>query len=228
MNKRESSLLKNALCQVWLKLTQWFWRKRYFNFVHVFSLFLYYLHVEKGGAPHLNKLESPSPKDALCQVWLKLVVKKIGSEEEDENVKSLRQQQRRRRRLLIRKAHLSLRLRWAKKVIHMRYMTMHVTINRRAWHIILYTGISYTQLIISSTWDILCIRSINYLVCILIQNRTTTYPIFLCLKMVSQGLYRILINNQAIKIGRVKEDSFIWLHSRKHMRYFLMSKKSFF
>ena len=22
---------------------------------------------------HLNKLESPSPKDALCQVWLKLV-----------------------------------------------------------------------------------------------------------------------------------------------------------
>ena len=28
--------------------------------------------LEKGGALHLNKLESPSPKDALCQVWLKL------------------------------------------------------------------------------------------------------------------------------------------------------------
>ena len=26
----------------------------------------------KGGGLHLNKLESPSPKDALCQVWLKL------------------------------------------------------------------------------------------------------------------------------------------------------------
>ena len=31
-----------------------------------------YVPFEKGGALHLNKLESPSPKDALCQVWLKL------------------------------------------------------------------------------------------------------------------------------------------------------------
>ena len=29
--------------------------------------------LEKGVALHLNKLESPPPKDALCQVWLKLV-----------------------------------------------------------------------------------------------------------------------------------------------------------
>ena len=36
-------------------------------------------------ALHLNKLESPSPKNALCQVWLKLA---SGSGEE-ENVKSL-------------------------------------------------------------------------------------------------------------------------------------------
>ena len=28
--------------------------------------------LEKGVALHLNKLESPTPKDALCQVWLKL------------------------------------------------------------------------------------------------------------------------------------------------------------
>ena len=28
--------------------------------------------MEKDGALHLNKLESSSPKDALCQVWLKL------------------------------------------------------------------------------------------------------------------------------------------------------------
>ena len=38
----------------------------------VFSLFRNYLPLEKGWALHLNKLESPSPKDALCQVWLKL------------------------------------------------------------------------------------------------------------------------------------------------------------
>ena len=56
---------------------------------------------------HLFKLESPSPKDVLCQVWLNWP---IGSGEEDENFKSLRQQQRQRRRqrrrqILIRKAH---------------------------------------------------------------------------------------------------------------------------
>ena len=72
MNKLECPSPKDALCQVWLKLAQWFWRRRFFNFVNVFSLFRNYLPLEKGGAHYLNKLESPSPKDALCQVWLKL------------------------------------------------------------------------------------------------------------------------------------------------------------
>ena len=69
--KLKSSLPKDGLCQVWLKLAQWFWRRRFFNFVNVFLLFRNYLPLEKGGVLHLNKLESPSPKDALCQVWLK-------------------------------------------------------------------------------------------------------------------------------------------------------------
>ena len=47
-------------------------RKIFFNFVNEFSLFRDYLPLEKGGALHLNKFESPSPKNALCQVWLKL------------------------------------------------------------------------------------------------------------------------------------------------------------
>ena len=72
LKKLEFPSPKDALCQVWLKLAQWFWRRRFFNFVNVFSLFRNYLPLEKGGALHLNKLESPSPKDALCQVWLKL------------------------------------------------------------------------------------------------------------------------------------------------------------
>ena len=42
------------------------------KFVNVFSLFPYYFPLEKGVTLHLRKLESPSPKDALCQVWLKL------------------------------------------------------------------------------------------------------------------------------------------------------------
>ena len=71
--KIESPKPKDALCQVCLKLAQWFWRRRFLNFVNVFSLFRNYLPLEKGGALHLNKVESPSLKDALCKVWLKFV-----------------------------------------------------------------------------------------------------------------------------------------------------------
>ena len=51
---------------------QWFCRRRFLNFFNVFSLFCNYLHLEKGMVHHLNKIESPSPKNALYQVWLKL------------------------------------------------------------------------------------------------------------------------------------------------------------
>ena len=44
------------------------------NFVNVASLFRYYLPVEKWGVFHSNKLDFPSLKDALCQVWLKLTL----------------------------------------------------------------------------------------------------------------------------------------------------------
>ena len=86
LNKHDFPSPKDALCQVWLKLALWFLRRRFLKFVNVFSPFPYYLPLEKGGVLHLNKLESPSPKNALCQVWLKLA---SGSWEEDENVKSL-------------------------------------------------------------------------------------------------------------------------------------------
>ena len=72
LNNTESPSPKIALCQVWLKLAEWFWRRRFLNFVNVFSLFCNNLPLEKGGALHLKKLEFPSPNDALCQVWLKL------------------------------------------------------------------------------------------------------------------------------------------------------------
>ena len=72
LNKIESPSPKDALCQVWLQLAQWFWRRRFLNFINVFSLFHNYLPLEKGRALHLNKLESPLPKNVLCQVWLKL------------------------------------------------------------------------------------------------------------------------------------------------------------
>ena len=45
------------------------WPQKIFkNFLNVFSLFHYYLPLEKSEALHLSKLESTSPKDALCQV----------------------------------------------------------------------------------------------------------------------------------------------------------------
>ena len=50
------------------------------NFINVFSRFCNYFPLEKGGALHLNKLEFPSPKDALCQIWLNWP---SGSGEED-------------------------------------------------------------------------------------------------------------------------------------------------
>ena len=62
----ESPSPKDALCQVWLKLDQWFWRRRFFNFRQCVSLFHNYLPLEKGGALLLNKLESPLPKDTLA------------------------------------------------------------------------------------------------------------------------------------------------------------------
>ena len=50
------------------------------NFLKIFlqctwhALFRYYLPLEKDGALQLNKLEFPSPKNALWQVWLKFVL----------------------------------------------------------------------------------------------------------------------------------------------------------
>ena len=72
LNKLESPSPKDALCNVLLKLASSYGEEDFLNFVNVFSLFRNYLPLEKGAALHLNKLESPSPKDALCQVWLKL------------------------------------------------------------------------------------------------------------------------------------------------------------
>ena len=61
----------DALCQVWLKFGLWFYRK-IFKFINVILLFRCFLPLEKGRALYLNKLESPSPRHALCKVLLEL------------------------------------------------------------------------------------------------------------------------------------------------------------
>ena len=69
--KLEYPLPKDDFCQVLFKLVQRFLR-RFLNSVHVFFLFRNYLPLGKGMVLHLNKLESPLPKDAFCQVLVKI------------------------------------------------------------------------------------------------------------------------------------------------------------
>ena len=86
--------------------------ENFLNFVNVFSLFRYYFPLKKGAALHMNKLESPSPKDALCQVWLKLTKRFMRR-----RWKFMTTTTTDNRQIVIRKAHLSLWLRWAKKAL---------------------------------------------------------------------------------------------------------------
>ena len=53
---------QGCIFKVRLKLTQWFWRRTFLYIVDVLSLF----HNEKERALHLNTLDYPSPKNALC------------------------------------------------------------------------------------------------------------------------------------------------------------------
>ena len=62
---------------VGLKLAQWFWRRRYLNFVNVFSLFRNYLPLEKDGGPSFEQTWIPFTQGCfvpslveICQVVL--------------------------------------------------------------------------------------------------------------------------------------------------------------
>jgi hypothetical protein len=67
LKKLESSPSKDNLCQVWLKLAQWFWR-RFLNDPTLFLHFCDYHPFEENLTLYLNKPEFPSPKDNLYQV----------------------------------------------------------------------------------------------------------------------------------------------------------------
>jgi hypothetical protein len=68
LNKFESHSLKDNLCQVWLKLAQWFWRRRFLNDPTPFLHFCDYRPFEEDLALYLSKLEFPLPKYNLHQV----------------------------------------------------------------------------------------------------------------------------------------------------------------
>ena len=67
----------------------------------------YYLPLEKGVALHLNKHKSPSPKDASYQVW-----NWLSGSEKKKMWKFTTTTTTDNRQILIKKAHLSFRLRW--------------------------------------------------------------------------------------------------------------------
>jgi hypothetical protein len=117
LNNLKPPLPKDDLYQVLLKLACWFWR-RFLKIFSVFLLFCYYLPMEKGNPLHFNNLESPSPKDDLCQFWLKLAQ---WFWRRSQKCKSLQTDGRHDGKTddgqrAIRIDHLSSQLRWAKKV----------------------------------------------------------------------------------------------------------------
>jgi hypothetical protein len=65
MKKLEFPFSNDDLCQVWLKLAQWFWRRRFLNDPTPFLHFCDYLPFEEDLALHLNKLEFSLLKDNL-------------------------------------------------------------------------------------------------------------------------------------------------------------------
>ena len=69
LNKLESPSSKDGLCQVWLKLTQWFWRRRFLNFINVFSLFRNYLPLEKGRRPFHKEIVNRKRTITFTIVW---------------------------------------------------------------------------------------------------------------------------------------------------------------
>jgi hypothetical protein len=66
LNKLGNNLHKDDLCQVWLELTQWFWR--FLNDPTPFLHFCDHLPFEEDLALYLIKLEFPSSKDNLYKV----------------------------------------------------------------------------------------------------------------------------------------------------------------
>jgi hypothetical protein len=72
LNKLEFPSPKDIFYQDWFNLACWFWRRRVLNIFSVFLLFCYISPLGERQSPSFEQTWIPSPKDDLCQVWLKL------------------------------------------------------------------------------------------------------------------------------------------------------------
>ena len=117
LNKLETPSPKDALCQVWLELAQWYWRRKFFNFQFIFIsiYFCYFVIISpwKGAGPFIWSTWIPFTQRCFVSslveigpVVLKKKMKmwKVNNNDDDNDGQ-----------MLIRKAHLSLWLRWANK-----------------------------------------------------------------------------------------------------------------
>ena len=60
----------DALYKVWFKLSQWIWRRGFFNVLNLVLLFCFYIPLEKGAGLRLIKPEFQLHKNDVCHVWL--------------------------------------------------------------------------------------------------------------------------------------------------------------
>ena len=100
-----------------------FCRRRFLKVVNLYLLFSNHLPFRMGVAHHLNILESLSPRDTLCQVWLKLAqllwrrrwkCEKFTDRQTDRRTNRRTDGQTDDGRHVIRKAHLSFQISWGK------------------------------------------------------------------------------------------------------------------
>ena len=110
-------LHKGALCKVWLKFSQWFWRRRFLISSKYYMLFHIYLPLEKGGTPHLKNL---NPFTKGCFVPNLVEIGPVVLEKKSKIGKVYRHTdgQTDDGRQTMRQAHLSFQLRWAKNLSH--------------------------------------------------------------------------------------------------------------
>ena len=129
--------------------------KKILNFVNVFLLLHNHLPLEKDVTLHLNKLASLSPKDALWQVWLKMAQWFWRRRRKCEKfMKTTTTTTTDNGQILIRKSHLSLRLRWAEKCSLMRFSPTLTGSN-----FVMHIEIDYNSCI--NTFKNTCHRTIN-------------------------------------------------------------------
>ena len=74
LNKLESPSLKDALCicSVWLKLAQWFWRRRFLNFFNLFRYFVIISQWKGAGPLHLEQTWIPYTQGCIVSSMVKI------------------------------------------------------------------------------------------------------------------------------------------------------------